>query len=119
MKSKKILLGLGAGVLILLIFGIYKLSTFTLFDDEFKVIESIQIPNKNYLIKVYHIPSNASSHSYIQIRKFENGVEEILESYERFDHLESYSLEKDSLALTISILGFSKSEVTKKNPLPL
>lgn len=113
MKTKKILFGLGVGILILFVFGIYKLSTFTLFDDEFKVVESIKIPDKNYAIKIYHIPSNASSQSYIQIRKIEDGVEEVLESYERFDHLDSYSLEKNTLVLTISDLALSKSEVKK------
>lgn len=113
MKTKKILLGLGIIILILSVFVIYKLSTFTLFDDEFKVVESIQVPDKNYTIKIYHIPSNASSQSYIQIRKIENGVEEVLESYERFDHLDSYFLEKDTLVLTISDLALSKSEVKK------
>ncbi|MCO5242024.1 MAG: hypothetical protein M9904_18445 [Chitinophagaceae bacterium] len=113
MKTKKILLGLGVGVLILLLLGIYKLSTFTLFDDEFKMVESIKIPDRSYTIKIYHIPSNASSQSYIQIRKIENGVEEVLESYERFDHLDSYSLEKDTLVLTISDLALSKSEIKK------
>lgn len=113
MKTKQILLGIGIGILILLFFGIYKISTFTLFDDEFKVIESIKIPDRNYIIKIYHIPSNASSQSYIQIRKIENGIEEVLESYERFDHLDSYSLVKDTLVLTISDLALSKSEVKK------
>jgi len=100
-------------MVILLVFSIYELSTFTLFDDEFKVVESVKVPDKNYTIKIYHIPSNASSQSYIQIRKIEDGVEEVLESYERFDHLDSYSLEKDTLVLTISDLAFSKSEVKK------
>ena len=76
MKNTKILLGIVA--VFLLLFGIYKLSTFAIFDEEFKEIETIRIPNKNYTIKIYHIPSNASSQSYIQIRKSENGVEEVL-----------------------------------------
>ncbi len=113
MKTKKILLGLGVGILIFLAFGIYKLSTFSLFDVEFKVVESIQVPDKKYNIKIYHIPSNASSQSYIQIRKIEDGVEEVLESYERFDHLDSYSIERDTLIIKISDLALSKSEVKK------
>ena len=113
MKNRKILIGLGLVILILLVFGIYKLSTFTLFDNEFKVVESIKVPNKNYTIKIYHIPSNASSQSYIQIRKMEDGVEEVLESYERFVHLDNYSLEKDTLLIMISDLALSKSEVKK------
>ena len=113
MKTKKIILGLGVVILILLVFVIYKLSTFTLFDNEFKVVESIQVPDKNYTIKIYHIPSNSSSQSYIQIRKIENGVEEVLENYERFDHLDSYFIKKDTLIITISDLVLSKSEVKK------
>ena len=72
MKNTKTLLGIVA--VFLLLFGIYKLLTFAIFDEEFKIIETISIPNKNYTIKIYHIPSNASSQSYIQIRKSENGV---------------------------------------------
>ena len=49
MKNTKILLGIVA--VFLLLFGIYKLSTFAIFDEEFKVIETISIPNKNYTIK--------------------------------------------------------------------
>lgn len=89
----------------LLLFGIYKLSTFAIFDEEFKVIETISIPNKNYTIKIYHIPSNASSQSYIQIRKSENGVEEVLQNYDRYDHISGYSIRKDTLKLGDSILS--------------
>lgn len=117
MKTRKVILGIGLGGLTLLLFGIYKLTTFTLFDDEFKIVESIKIPERNYIINIYHIPSNASSQSYIQIRKVEKGVEEVLESYERFDHLDSFCLKKDTLLLTISDLALSKSEVIKF-PLP-
>ena len=93
MKNTKTLLGIVA--VFLLLFGIYKLSTFTIFDEEFKVIETISIPNKNYTIKIYHIPSNASSQSYIQIRKSENGVEEVLQNYDRYDHINGYSIKND------------------------
>lgn len=113
MKTKKILLGLGAGVLILLLFSVYQLSIFSIFGDEFKVIESIKIPDRSYILKIYHIPSNASSQSYIQVRKIKNATEEVLESYERFDHLDSYFLTKDTLVLKISDLASSKSEVKK------
>jgi len=70
MKNTKILLGIVA--VFLLLFRIYKLSTFAIFDEEFKIIETISIPNKNYTIRIYHIPSNASSQSYIQISKLSN-----------------------------------------------
>ena len=54
MKNTKTLLGIVA--VFLLLFGIYKLSTFAIFDEEFEEIETIRIPNKSYTIKIYHIP---------------------------------------------------------------
>ena len=108
MKNTKILLGIVA--VFLLLFGIYKLSTFAIFDEEFKEIETIRIPNKNYMIKIYHIPSNASSQSYIQIRKSENGVEEVLQNYDRYDHINSYSIRKDTLKLKLGDFILSKQE---------
>ena len=106
MKNTKILLGIV--VVFLLLFGIYKLSTFAIFDEEFKEIETISIPNKNYTIKIYHIPSNASSQSYIQIRKSENGVEEVLQNYDRYDHINGYSIIKDTLKLKLGNSILSK-----------
>jgi len=77
--------------------------TFSLFDDEFKVIKQIDVPNKKYFLRIYYIPSNASSQSYIQVRKIENGVEEVLESYERYNYLKRYSIiGQDTLSLLIS-----------------
>ena len=102
MKNTKTLLGIVA--VFLLLFGIYKLSTFAIFNEEFKEIETIRIPNKNYTIKIYHIPSNASSQSYIQIRKSENGEEEVLQNYDRYDHINSYSIRKDTLKLKLTSL---------------
>ena len=108
MKNTKTLLGIVA--VFLLLFGIYKLSTFAIFDEEFKEIEAISIPNKNYTIKIYHIPSNASSQSYIQIRKSENGVEEVLQNYDRYDHINGYSIRKDTLKLKLGNSILSKQE---------
>lgn len=119
MKFKKTLLGIGIIISILILFGIYKLSTFSLFDDEFKMLEKFNIPNKNYSIKIYYIPSNASSQSYIQIRKIENGVEEVLESYERFNYLKNYEiLNQDTLKLTISDTSQINLTEIKKIKLP-
>lgn len=111
MKTWKILLGFGV---FLFFFWIYKLSTFTLFDYNFEVIKSIKIPNKNYILKICHIPSNATSQSYIQIRKIENGVEDVLKNYERFNHLDYYAIEKDTLILQISDSDTSQAVVELK-----
>lgn len=103
MKLKRFFVGIGIALALLVVYGVYELSMFSIFDDEFKVIETISVPNKNYLLKVYYIPSNASSQSYIQVRKIENGIEEVLESYERYNYLESFEImENDTINLIIS-----------------
>lgn len=98
---------------LLLLLGIYKLSTFTLFEDNYTIIKNIKSPNKDYFIRIYHIPSNASSQSYIQVRKMKDNTEEILESYEQFDHLDNYSIKDDTLILKISFSISNKSEIKK------
>lgn len=103
MKAKKVLIGFGIAATLLLFYGMYKFSTFSIFDDEFEMIENFRVPNKNYSLRIYFIPSNASSQSYIQVRKFENNIEEVLQSYERFNYLNNYEiLEEDTLRLLIS-----------------
>ncbi len=102
MKLKKALIGSGILAGILTLFGIYKISTFRIFDDEIKVIEEFRPPNKDYTIRLYYVPSNATTQSYIQVRKIESNIEEVLKSYERFNHLESYSLNRDTLIITVS-----------------
>lgn len=116
MKVRKILISLGIAVTLLLFYGGYKLSTFSIFDDEFKIIENFRVPNKNYSLRIYFIPSNASSQSYIQVRKFENNIEEVLQSYERFNYLNEYEiLGKDTLKLFIS----DTSQVNSKKEIKL
>lgn len=102
MKIKKVLIGLGIFVGIMILIGVYKLSTFKLFDDEIKIIEEFRPPSKNYTIRIYYIPSNAITQSYLQVRKIESGVEEVLESYERFNYLDNYSVKVDTLIMSVS-----------------
>ena len=102
MIRKAFFIGIGVVVTLLIVYGSYKMVTFSLFDDEFKVIKQIDVPNKKYFLRIYYIPSNASSQSYIQVKKIENGVEEVLESYERHNYLKRYSIGQDTLSLLIS-----------------
>ena len=61
MKNTKILLGIVA--VFLLLFGIYKLSTFAIFDEEFKEIEAISIPKKTIQLKyIIFLPMLLVSH---------------------------------------------------------
>lgn len=119
MKVKKILIGLGVLITVLVLFGIYKLSTFTLFDDDINKIEEFSVPSKDYSIRIYFVPSNATTQSNIQVRKFESGVGEVLESYERFNYLENYSIKVDTLILSIGdTIGSNTQNEVRKLKLP-
>ena len=103
MKIKRIFIVLGIATFVFVFYGVYRLYKFNIFNDEFRVIQEIKIPNKRYLIRIYYIPPNASSQSYIQVRKFENDTEKVLQSYERFNYLNNYELlHQDILKLSIS-----------------
>jgi len=103
MSLKKIFIGLGIAFFLFIFYVIYQLSTFSLFDDKITIVREVKVPNKKYLLKVYYIPSNATTESYIQVRKMENNVEEVLKSYERFNYLNSYkTIGGDTLSLSIS-----------------
>ncbi len=102
MRLKIVLLIIGVVMFLTFLFGVYFLSNFDLFEDEIILIEEIQIPNKNYSLKMYNIPSNATLESSIQIRKICNGKEEVLNNYTRYNTLVDYSLlEGDTLSLVL------------------
>ncbi len=82
-------------------FVIYKMLTFSLFDVEVKRLVEFDVPEQDYKLRVYHVPSNATSLDYIQVRKFENNIEDVLENYERYDSLVSYLLSDTSLELRV------------------
>ncbi len=114
MNLKRIFLLISICIILAVTFLIYKVSTFSIFDDEIKLVKEIKIPSKNYIINVYYIPSNASSQAYIQIRKKTNGIEEVLESFERYNYFNYYKfLSRDSLGLFISDTSFVNSEINE------
>ncbi len=86
-------------VLVIAAFVIYKMSTFSLFDNEVKRLAEFDVPEQDYKLRVYHVPSNATSLDYIQVRKFKNNKEDVLENYERYDSLVSYLLSDTVLEL--------------------
>lgn len=112
--KKKILLVVRIFVILIFLYGVYMLSTFSLFDDEIILIEEITLSSKNYDLKIYHIPSNATNQSYIQIRKTDNEVEEVLGSYERYNSLSEYEiLDSDSLSISLKNTNLLNSSVKK------
>lgn len=119
MKVKTILIYLGIFIALVLFYGVYKLLTFQLFDSEIEKLEVIDIPEKDYSISIYYVPSDATIQSSIQVRKMQNGVVEVLENYERFNFLNSFKLlNKDTLKLIVSDTSRVKFKETKKIKLP-
>lgn len=87
--------------IVLSVWAIYKISTFSLFDSENTEITEITIPNKDYKLKLYHVPSNATSQSYIQVRKIENEKEYVLRNYERYNYVVSHAIKNETLELVL------------------
>lgn len=70
----------------------------------------INIPNKNYKIAVFYLPSNATVQSAIQVRKKYVNYEEVIATYERYNSMDTCELINDDTFLlvirdTISVLG--------------
>lgn len=89
-------------ILTIAVYGVFKLVTFELFDDNFTLIEEIQIKDKDYKLKIIFFPSNATIQSSIQVRTVENDVEEVIGDYERYNFLESYEIKNDSLFIVLN-----------------
>jgi hypothetical protein len=79
-------------------------STFTLFDVNVTKVMEIHVPSKSYKLGVFHVPSNAVSQCYIQIRQLDSG--DVLQSYERYNYVNDYRLFGDTLRLTLSDTSF-------------
>lgn len=95
--KKKILIGIIGIVLVIVAFAIYKISTFSLFDVNVKEVSKINVPNRNFKVGIYYLPSNATSQDYIQVRKIEDGVENVIENFERYDYVVKTELKGDSV----------------------
>ena len=98
--KKKILLGVILIVLVSLIYFIYSLSNFQIFDVEVKKITDIDLVDKPYKLGIYYVPSNASSQCNIQIREIKK--DSVLKFYERYNFLKEYKIINDTLILLLS-----------------
>lgn len=109
---KRILLIL---LVVFLLYGFYRMLTFSLFDEDFNVVKDISLPGKEYILKVYYIPPNATSQSYIQLRKVENDKETVLANFERYNYFNGYEVVgEDSLILLVSDTLRAKELIRKK-----
>ncbi len=107
--KRGIIIGAVVVIVSLIGYGIYKVNTFSLFDVEITHLQTINVPEKPYTLKVYLLPSNATSQSYIQVRKIESKVEEVLASYERYNYLNSYSLSDGEVSFIVSDTSIAHS----------
>lgn len=95
--KRKIFIGIIGIVIVIIVFAIYKLSTFSLFEVNVKEVSKINVPSRNFKVGIYYLPSNATSQDYIQVRKIENGVENVIENFERYDCVVKSELQGDSI----------------------
>ena len=112
MKRKVIISIAGLG-LVFIVFVVYKILTFSIFDVEIKEISMVDVPNKNFKIGIYYLPSNATSQDYIQVRKIENDVEHVIENFEKYNFVVKSDLMGDSvlsLILKDSIMNVVKQD---------
>jgi hypothetical protein len=75
-----------------------------------EVLYSIKIPNKNYTLNVVYLPSNATIQSAIQVRKQFKDKGEVINTYERYNYMDTCELINDTTFMlvirdTVSVLG--------------
>jgi hypothetical protein len=107
--KKGMIVGAVVVIVSLLGYGIYTVNTLSLFDVEITHLKTINVPEKPYTLKVYLLPSNSTSQSYIQVRKIESKVEEVLASYERYNYLNSYTLSDGEVSFILSDTSIAHS----------
>lgn len=112
---KKSFIIIGTIVLLSLIgyFIYHSLSSFDLFEESSQQIKIIENTDRDYKIGIYYIPANATTQSNIQVRKLLNGQEEILQSFERYNFLESAEIRIDTLMIRVN--DTSRNHVKAKN----
>jgi len=103
-------------VIVLIIFFsyfIYQMLNFSLFDVELNKITEIKVPNKSYIINLYHIPGDAISQEVIQVIQLLNNTETVLQNYERYNFVNSYEIINDTtlkLILSNSVFTDRKAD---------
>lgn len=81
-------------------------------DIKERELSVIDIPNKDYKLRVVYMPSNATIQSSIQVRKLQGDkkTEGLLKDYERYNYIDTMYLKNDTTFIliirdTVSILG--------------
>ncbi len=98
--KRKLLIGGVIVVFISLIYFIYSLSNFQIFDVEVQKITNVDLIDKPYNLAIYYVPSNASNQSSIQIREVKK--DSVLQFYERYNYFKEYKISNDTLFLFLA-----------------
>lgn len=107
--KKKLLIGVIIIVLISIIYFMYSLSNFKIFDVEVQKITNVDLIDKPYKLGIYYVPSNASSQSSIQIR--EEKKDSVLQFYERYNYLKEYKIINDTITLFLADTSLTPTKI--------
>jgi hypothetical protein len=101
MLGKRIVLGFGISILI---FVVYKVFTFKIFDSELVFLDKLPVTNADYSIIVHRFPSSATIEGSIQVhlRQDDTGDSKLYRNYDKFNILVFSEITQDNL-LTIAM----------------
>lgn len=92
--------------IVLAAFFVYKLLTFKLFEEDNVKLKVIDVPDRKYKLNLYYIPANATNQSYIQVRQETTAGENVIKSYERYNYLNSFTINEGHLKLILNDTSF-------------
>jgi len=100
---------LGIGIIVVLYFVKQTSNFFE--EDKPLIIKTLTLPKREYALIVYYIPSNATSQSYVQLRKkYNENREEVFKNYERYQGISEYKFVNDSLLRIVILDTMSYSQ---------
>ncbi|MBE9599487.1 hypothetical protein [Pedobacter sp. MC2016-24] len=101
MKENKGIVILSVVAVVIFLFVVYEVSTFSLFNESNSQLTEIAVPHRDYRLRVSFVPSNATSQDFIQVKKIEGETESVIYNYERYDTVVSYNIKGNMLRLIL------------------
>lgn len=93
---------------------VYEIGNFRLFDIQLIILQDLPVSNRQYRLRICYLPSNASSQSYIQVRKYTRDYEEIIDSFEKYNYLKNCYIEGDTAYLLVADTSNTRYEIELK-----
>jgi len=96
MQGRHIAIGFG---IIILVFVVYKVFTFKLFDSELVFLEKLPVEDADYSIAIYKFPSSATIEGSIQVHLMQDdtGESKLYKNYDKYNTLESSKISRDTV----------------------